>query len=130
MRPGRTYEAVVGKATIRSADGQMRYMIDGDLHEKSGDLEVCIGPKVKIVVGQVVSFEDLPASTADNKVVLRANNKGVVEISQQTANSTAGFQAIAKGKTRITVWDGKPSEKSATVLYYIIVKVKKAPVAG
>ena len=51
MRPGRTYEAVVDRATIRSADGQMRYMIDGDLHEKSGELEVSIGPKVKIVVG-------------------------------------------------------------------------------
>lgn len=51
MAPGRTLEAVVDRATIRSADGRMRYMIDGDLHEKSGELEVSIGPKVKIVVG-------------------------------------------------------------------------------
>ncbi len=51
MAAGRTLEAVVARATIRSADGRMRYMIDGDLHEKSGELEVSIGPKVKIVVG-------------------------------------------------------------------------------
>jgi len=85
------------------------------------------GDKVKIVVGQAANFEDLPANTDGNKIVLRAKKKGVVDISQQTANSKAGFSGVAKGKTRITVWDGKPSEKSATVIMYIIVKVKKAP---
>ena len=51
MRPGRTDEATVDRVTIRSADGKLRYMIDGDLHEQSGELELSIGPKVKIVVG-------------------------------------------------------------------------------
>ena len=85
------------------------------------------GDKVKIVVGQFANFDDLPAENADNKIVLRAKKKGVVDISQPTANSKAGFQGVAKGKTRITVWDGKPSSKSASIIMYIMVKVKKAP---
>jgi diacylglycerol kinase family enzyme len=50
MRPGRTYEATPERAWVRSRDGVMRYMIDGDLHEKRGELEVSIGPRVRIVV--------------------------------------------------------------------------------
>jgi diacylglycerol kinase family enzyme len=50
MRPGRTYEACVPKMRIESADGTMRYMIDGDLHEHRGSLEVTTGPRVRIVV--------------------------------------------------------------------------------
>ncbi len=50
MRPGRTYEATPSRATLRSADSVMRYMIDGDLHETPGEIEVAIGPKVAIVV--------------------------------------------------------------------------------
>jgi hypothetical protein len=51
MRPGKTLEACVPRATVTSDDGIMRYMIDGDLHERRGDLEVTIGPRVRIVVG-------------------------------------------------------------------------------
>ncbi len=36
---------------VRSADGKMQYMIDGDLHTAAGELEVTVGPRVKIVVG-------------------------------------------------------------------------------
>jgi diacylglycerol kinase (ATP) len=50
MRPGRTREAVTDRAIVRGQDGIMRYTIDGDLHETKGELEVCIGPRVKIVV--------------------------------------------------------------------------------
>jgi len=50
MRPGRTYDATTGCATIRSADGTMRYTIDGDLHEHKGAIELSTGPKVKIVI--------------------------------------------------------------------------------
>ena len=50
MRPGRTFEATPRRAVIRSADGVMRYMIDGDLHERRGELEVSLGPRVKILV--------------------------------------------------------------------------------
>ncbi len=85
------------------------------------------GEKVKIVVGQVAIFSDLPAEDADNKIVLRAKKKGVVEITQATKNSNAGFSGLAPGRTRITVWDGKPKDKSAQVIMYIIVKVKEAP---
>ncbi len=51
MAPGHTHEAVTDRAVLRSADGTMRYMIDGDLHVSEGPLEVSIGPKVRIVVG-------------------------------------------------------------------------------
>jgi diacylglycerol kinase (ATP) len=51
MRDGKTYEAVAEKATVRSADGTMRYMIDGDLHSTRGEVELSVGPRVKILVG-------------------------------------------------------------------------------
>jgi diacylglycerol kinase family enzyme len=50
MRPGKTYEATPRVARIASHDGVMRYMIDGDLHEATGTVELHIGPRVKIVV--------------------------------------------------------------------------------
>jgi diacylglycerol kinase family enzyme len=50
MRAEKTYEACATRMVVRSADGVMRYMIDGDLHEHPGELEVSIGPRVKIVV--------------------------------------------------------------------------------
>lgn len=50
MRGGRAYEATPTRAIVRSADGRMQYMIDGDLHEKTGELEVSVGPRVRIVV--------------------------------------------------------------------------------
>jgi diacylglycerol kinase family enzyme len=50
MRDGRTYEAIEPHAIVRSHDGVMKYMIDGDLHETPGDLEIGVGPKVKLVV--------------------------------------------------------------------------------
>jgi diacylglycerol kinase (ATP) len=49
MRPGKTYEATPARAVIHSEDGVVRHMIDGDLHEVKGPLEVEIGPKVRIV---------------------------------------------------------------------------------
>jgi diacylglycerol kinase (ATP) len=50
MRPGKTFESVTQRAVVQSADGVMRYMIDGDLHETRGEVEVAIGPRVKLVV--------------------------------------------------------------------------------
>jgi hypothetical protein len=50
MRPGKTYEAVSSHAVVRSTDGVVRYMIDGDLHEARGDLDIGIGPRVKLVI--------------------------------------------------------------------------------
>jgi diacylglycerol kinase (ATP) len=50
MRPGKTYEAVSSHAVVRSADGVVRYMIDGDLHEARGELDIGIGPRVKLVI--------------------------------------------------------------------------------
>jgi diacylglycerol kinase (ATP) len=50
MRPGKTLEALPGRMTVRSADGVVRYMIDGDLHEHHGAVTVSIGPHVRLVV--------------------------------------------------------------------------------
>lgn len=50
MRPGKTYEAVARRAAVRSAERPVRYMIDGDLHETRGDIDVTIGPRVKLVI--------------------------------------------------------------------------------
>ncbi|MHB1166542.1 MAG: hypothetical protein ACYC90_12350 [Candidatus Nanopelagicales bacterium] len=83
------------------------------------------GEKVKVVVGQFAIFTDLPANTANKKIVLRASKKGVVDITQQSASATAGFEALAKGRTKIVVWEGKPKGKNATILMTITVKVKK-----
>jgi hypothetical protein len=50
MRPGKTLEATPLRASIESSDGTMRYMIDGDLHERRGQLRISVGPRVKIVL--------------------------------------------------------------------------------
>jgi diacylglycerol kinase family enzyme len=49
MRDGKTYEATPASARIHSRDGVMRYMVDGDLHETKGTLDVSIGPRVQIL---------------------------------------------------------------------------------
>jgi diacylglycerol kinase (ATP) len=49
MRAGRTFEATPSKAIIVAAEPRMRYMIDGDLHETTKEIELSIGPRVKIV---------------------------------------------------------------------------------
>lgn len=49
MRPGHTYEAVTDRAIIRSSK-PIRYMIDGDLYETSGELRVSCGPRVRIIL--------------------------------------------------------------------------------
>lgn len=51
MRASKTYDALASRMFVRSADGRMRYMIDGDLHEAAGELEVSIGPRVRLVTG-------------------------------------------------------------------------------
>ncbi|HEX4448433.1 MAG TPA: diacylglycerol kinase family protein [Polyangiaceae bacterium] len=52
MRSGKAYDALASRMIVRSADGRMRYMIDGDLHETRGELAVSIGPRVRLVTGQ------------------------------------------------------------------------------
>jgi hypothetical protein len=51
MRTGLTFESCNTRMVVRSSDGVARYMIDGDLHTSRGDIEVTVGPRVKIVVG-------------------------------------------------------------------------------
>jgi diacylglycerol kinase (ATP) len=52
MSPDKTYDALTSRFVVRSADGHMRYMIDGDLHETRGEVAVSIGPRVRLVTGQ------------------------------------------------------------------------------
>src|SRR5882672_9586778 len=40
MRPGKAHEALSSRMVVQSADGPLRYMIDGDLHETQGALVV------------------------------------------------------------------------------------------
>ena len=50
MGPGRARDEVSARAIVKGEGGEMRYMIDGDLHETTGDIEIAIGPRVKLVV--------------------------------------------------------------------------------
>jgi len=50
MSPGKARDEVSSKAVVRSADGAVRYMVDGDLHETPGEIELSSGPAVKLIV--------------------------------------------------------------------------------
>jgi diacylglycerol kinase (ATP) len=50
MRPGRALEALSSRAIVTSATGSVEYMIDGDLHEARGEIQLSIGPRVRLVV--------------------------------------------------------------------------------
>jgi diacylglycerol kinase (ATP) len=50
MRPGRAYDALSARMIVRSVEGAMKYMIDGDLHEAEGDLAGAVGPRVRLIV--------------------------------------------------------------------------------
>jgi hypothetical protein len=49
MRSGIAFDALSHRAVVRSSQAPFSYMIDGDLYETSGELEVVIGPRVKLV---------------------------------------------------------------------------------
>ncbi|MCA9587467.1 MAG: sphingosine kinase [Myxococcales bacterium] len=51
MAPGHTLEATPTRAVIHGTRDPVRFMIDGDLQEAPGPLEVSTGPRVRIVVG-------------------------------------------------------------------------------
>lgn len=50
MGPRKVREAVAREVTIRTPDGVVEFMIDGDLHRAEGPLDVGVGPRVRIVV--------------------------------------------------------------------------------
>jgi len=50
IRSRNAYEATPRWVRISSHDGAIGYMIDGDLHEARGPIELRVGPRVKIVV--------------------------------------------------------------------------------
>jgi len=92
------------------------------------------GTKIKLVVGQNAIFTDLPQNDATNTIIVRAKPKGIVRVTQQTNDNgtatNAGLQAIATGKTIVTVYDGKPKDKNTQVVMQFTVRVKLAPPTG
>ena len=50
LRTGKAFEATPKSAIVASADGRVEYMIDGDLDEVRGELEISTGPRVRLVV--------------------------------------------------------------------------------
>jgi diacylglycerol kinase family enzyme len=50
MRPGHAHDALVERATVHSSRYPLKYMVDGDLYESNGPLEVSIGPVVRLVL--------------------------------------------------------------------------------
>jgi diacylglycerol kinase family enzyme len=50
MRPGKAHEALSARMLIRSASGTVNYMVDGDLHAAAGEIEVTIGPRVRLLI--------------------------------------------------------------------------------
>lgn len=51
MSPKKAYQGLVEKMTLVSEGDRTAYMVDGDLHVGPKELEVSIGPRVRIVVG-------------------------------------------------------------------------------
>ena len=50
MDTTKTFDALSSRIVVRSADGHVRYMIDGDLHETRGELAATLGPRVRLVI--------------------------------------------------------------------------------
>ncbi len=50
MRTDRAFDMLTDRATLISKEARTHYFIDGDLHESGKELEIGIGPRVKIVV--------------------------------------------------------------------------------
>ena len=50
MRPGLAHDALAARMVVRSPERFIKYMIDGALHESDGDLEVTVGPRVRLDV--------------------------------------------------------------------------------
>jgi diacylglycerol kinase family enzyme len=50
LRAGKAFEALPRRAILAGVDGRVEYMIDGDLDEVRGELEISIGPRVRLVV--------------------------------------------------------------------------------
>ena len=51
MGPQKVREALARQVTIRTPDGIVEFMIDGDLHTAESPVVVRVGPRVRIVVG-------------------------------------------------------------------------------
>jgi diacylglycerol kinase (ATP) len=52
MGKGKAHEALSTGMVVRSTQGAVRYMVDGDLHTSRGAIEVAIGPLVRLVVAE------------------------------------------------------------------------------
>jgi diacylglycerol kinase family enzyme len=46
----RVYEKLVTRATVVPSDGRIHYMLDGDLYDHEGPLDLACGPRLRIVI--------------------------------------------------------------------------------
>lgn len=56
MGEDHTYECVTDRAILHATSGSVRYVLDGDIHEHRGPLEMRTGPRVKLVVEHKLGF--------------------------------------------------------------------------
>jgi len=50
MRPGHTYDVLTKGVRLESPDRPLTYMVDGDLYQCDGSIDVSLGPAVRIVL--------------------------------------------------------------------------------
>lgn len=80
--------------------------------------------RVRLVEGQFAVFTDLPVGEGQ-KLFIVASKEGIVDTTDPTKSTNGGLQAIAVGKTSVTVYQGKPDGKNSTVVMKIRVTVNE-----
>lgn len=78
--------------------------------------------RVRLVEGQFAIFTDLPVGEGQ-KIYIVASKDGILDVTNPTKSTNGGFQAIAVGKTSVTVYKGKPNGKNSSVVMKIRVTV-------
>lgn len=56
MGEDHTFESLTSHAILHSRSGSVRYILDGDIHDHKGPLEMRAGPRVKLVVEHKLGF--------------------------------------------------------------------------
>jgi hypothetical protein len=78
--------------------------------------------RIRLVEGQFAVFTDLPVGEGQ-KIYIVPSKDGIVDATNPTKSTNGGLQAIAVGKTSVTVYQGKPNGKNSTVVMKIRVTV-------
>ncbi len=54
-----TYECITNHAILHARSGTVRYILDGDIHDHKGPLEMHAGPRIKLVVEHKLGFRPI-----------------------------------------------------------------------